>query len=377
MAGLVDVKAEKRAALVAAMLEHIERVHGVETAGAGTGLPPETAQRSTKYEIVGMAKPEQPQYAYFLAVTPNYLPALRTPLLAGRQFGPQDTLEAPKVVIISENLARDRFGNRNPIGEQLKVVNMNQEPDARTIVGVVADVRYNGLDDTDAPAVYTPYPQNPQLLGGIYLMVRTSEETAAVMDGIRNAALVASPGLYVVNMKSMSEIVSDTVSTPRLNTSLLAMFAALAVVLSATGIYGLIGYSVTQRLHEIGIRMALGAKTSDVILLVMRQGLVVVAIGIMIGIGGGVASSRVLRTMLFENPDQRMCARSCSSVLDWYPWLCWRAMCLYAERQGLIRWKRYATSSNREWHGATEMGATPLCGADRLAGRWVEGGSRL
>jgi predicted permease len=300
MAGLVDVKPERRAQVVASMIEHIERVPGVEMAGAGTGLPPETAQRVAKYEIAGMPKPAQPQYAYFLAVTPNYLPALRTRLLAGRQFGPQDSADAPKVVIVSQKLARDRFGDRSPIGEQLQIMTKNQSEDGRTIVGVVADVRYNGLDDADTPTVYTPYPQNPQLLGGIYLMVRTSGDTATVVEGVRDAALAASPGLYVVNIKPMSQIVSDTVSAPRLNTSLLAMFAALAVVLSATGIYGLIGYSVTQRLHEIGIRMALGARTRDVILLVMRQGLVVVAVGVVVGIAGGIASSRVLRTMLFE-----------------------------------------------------------------------------
>ena len=131
-------------------------------------------------------------------------------------------------------------------------------------------------------------------------MVRTAGETAIVANGVRDAALAASPGLFIVNLKPMSQIVSDTVSTPRLNTSLLAMFAILAVVLSATGIYGLIGYSVTQRLHEIGIRMALGARTRDVVLLVMRQGLMVVAIGLVIGIAGGIASTRALRTLLFE-----------------------------------------------------------------------------
>ena len=300
MIGLPDIKPEQRPQLMAAMLEHIERVPGVETAGVGTGLPPETAQRGTKYEIAGMAAPAEPQYAYFLAVTPNYLPALRTRLIAGRQFGPQDTQTSPKVVIISERLARARFENRNPIGEQLKIINTNQGTEPRTIVGVVADVRFSGLDDTDAPAIYTPYPQNPQLLGGAYLMVRTKGDPAAVMEGVRSAALAASPTLYVVNMKSMQQIVSDTVSTPRLNTSLLTLFAMLALVLSATGVYGLIGYSVTQRLHEIGIRIALGATTRDVVLLVMRQALVVVVIGVVVGIVGGVASSRVLRTMLFE-----------------------------------------------------------------------------
>jgi putative ABC transport system permease protein len=300
MAGLVDIKPEQRPQVVNAMLEQIERIPDVEVAGAGTGLPPETAQRGTQYEIVGMAKPEQLPYAYFLAVTPQYLPALQTRLLAGRFFGAQDTAEAPKVVIISEKLAHDRFGSRNPIGEQLKITNANQSGDPRTIVGVVADIRFSGLDDADTAAVYTPYPQNPQLLGGIYLMARTKSDSGALLDGVRRAAQAVSPGLYVVNIKPMTYVVEDTTSMPRLNTSLVAMFAILAVGLSATGVFGLIAYSVTQRQHEIGIRIALGARTADVVLLVMKQGMIVVAIGVLGGLAGAVASSRLLRTMLFE-----------------------------------------------------------------------------
>ena len=300
MAILVDVKPERRSQLVESVLANIERIPGVQSAGAGTGLPPENAQRVTQYEVSGSAKPLEPQYAYFLAVTPGYLPSLQTRLLAGRFFGPQDTESSPQVTIVSEKLARDRFGNRNPIGEQLKIINTNQSAEPRTIVGIVADVRYNGLDDTDAPAVYTPYAQNPQLLGGVYFMVRTTANAGPVADEIRRAALQASPDMYIVNLKPMEQVVSDTVATPKMNTSLLVLFAILAVVLSATGVYGLIAYGVTRRLHEIGIRVALGAKPRDVALLVMRQGLLVCAVGVVAGTVGGILTSRFLRSLLFE-----------------------------------------------------------------------------
>jgi putative ABC transport system permease protein len=300
MSLLIDYKPEQRAQVVEQMMERIERVHGVQMAGAGTGLPPETAQRVTQYEISGAAPTPTPQYAYFLAVTRNYLPALRARLLAGRQFGPQDTATSTKVVIVSEKLVRDRFGDRNPIGEQLKVINTGQSADWRTIVGVVADVRFSGLGDNDAPAVYTPYAQNPQLLGGIYLMVRTQAEPVGVSEGIRGAVESVSPGLYAVNLKPMQDVVDETIATPRLNTSLLVLFAALALILSATGIYGLIAYSVSQRMHEIGVRIALGARSSDVVTLVLRQASVVVGAGVILGVVAGLVSSRVLRTLLFE-----------------------------------------------------------------------------
>jgi putative ABC transport system permease protein len=272
----------------------------VEVAGAGTGMPPQTAQRVTQYEVSGAAPVTEAQYAYFLAVTPGYLPALKTRLLAGRQFGPQDTAESPKVVVVAEKLVRDRFGNRNPIGEQLKVISPNQPADWRTIVGVVADVRYSGLDDTDAPAIYTPYAQNPQLLGGVYLMIRARSEDPALVDAIGKAVQSVAPGLYAVKIQTMDVVVKETISAPRLNASLLSLFAALALLLSATGIYGLISYSVSQRMHEIGVRIALGAKARDVVLLVMRSAMIVVGIGILVGVAGSMASSRVLRSLLFE-----------------------------------------------------------------------------
>jgi putative ABC transport system permease protein len=298
---LIDYKPEQRAQVVRQMMEKIERVPGVEIAGAGTGLPPQTAQRATQYEVLGAAPPTEPQYAYFLAVTPNYLPALRTRLLAGRQFGPQDSATSPKVVIVSEKLVRDRFGNRNPIGQLLKVVTQGQSAEARSIVGVVADVRFSGLSDNDAPAIYTPYPQNPQLLAGIYLLVRTAGvQTGAVTQGIRDAVQSVAPGMYAVNLNPMQDVVNQTVATPRLNTSLLVLFAVLALILSATGIYGLIAYSVTQRMHEIGVRIALGARASDVAVLVLRQVSVVMGVGLAVGVLGGLAGSRVLRTLLFE-----------------------------------------------------------------------------
>lgn len=300
MSVLVEVKPEKRPQVVAAMMEKISKVPGVEQAGAGTGMPPETAQRSTKYEVSGAAPTAEPQYAYFLAVTPGYLSALRTRIVAGRSIEDRDGPDAPKVVVISEKLARDSFGSRNPVGEQLKVLSPGQPDEWRTIVGVVADVRFSGMDDSDAPAIYTPYPQNPQLLGGVYLMVRTRDESAGVMNGIRRAVESVSPGLYAVKLQPMSKVVSETMSTPRLNASLLSLFSLLALVLSATGIYGLLSYSVSQRMQEIGVRIALGAKSFDVVLLVMRHAMFVVGLGILAGLAGSIAASRVLRTMLFE-----------------------------------------------------------------------------
>jgi predicted permease len=296
---LVDVPAERRPQVVASILERIASVPGVEIAGAGTGHPPETPQRVTRYEVPG-TESAQPLYAYFLAVTPEYLPALKARLVHGRHFGPEDTASALPVVIVSERLARDRFGDRNPIGERLKIVSRDQPAQWRDIVGVVGDVRYSGMDDVEGRAIYTPYPQNPQLLGGVYLMVRVREEGAATLEGIRRAVRSAAPGLYAVKLRPMREVVRGTVSAPRLNASLLSLFSALAVALSAVGIYGLLSYSVSQRMREIGLRMALGARRCDVTRLVMGHALGIVGAGLLGGLVASLLAGRVLRNLLFE-----------------------------------------------------------------------------
>jgi len=297
---VVDVKMEERPRVVDAMLDEIARMPEVERAGAGTALPPQTAQRATRYELPGDAPGLSPRSAYFLAVTPDYLPALRTRLLAGRGFGVEDAAASTRVVLVSDRLARDRFGGRNPVGERLRVVNSSQSPEWRTIVGVVADVRYSGLEDTDAPAIYTPYSQNPQLLGGVYLMVRSCAESAAVLSGIRRAVESAAPGLHAVDLRPMSDVVRASVSSRRLNASLLSLSSLLALVLSATGIYGLVSYVISQRSYEIGVRIALGAGKADIVRLVMRHVLLVVGAGLAGGLLGSVAGTRVLSNLLFE-----------------------------------------------------------------------------
>ena len=297
---VVDVKLEDRPRVVGSMLDAIARLPGIERAGAGTGLPPQTAQRGTRYELPQDTPGLSPQSAYFLAVTADYLPALGTRLLAGRAFGPEDTAISERVVLVSERLVKARFEGRSPVGERLRVVNDTQSPEWRTIVGVVADVRYSGLEDSDAPAIYTPYPQNPQLLAGVYLMVRSRGEGASLYSGIRRAVEQAAPGLHAVKLRPMSDVVEASVSSRRLNTSLLSLFSLLALVLSATGIYGLVSYAISQRSYEIGVRIALGAGKADVVRLVLRQILKVVGAGLVAGLLGSVLTSRVLGSLLFE-----------------------------------------------------------------------------
>jgi putative ABC transport system permease protein len=235
--------------------------------------------------------------AYFIAITPNYFRALGNSLIEGRAFDERDNERAPKVVVINQVLARNLFPDDEAIGKHLKLLNPDQSDDWRTIVGVVGDVKYQGLDDPGEQTIYTPYPQTPFLWS--YVMVRTSGDPSAAIAGVRSAVASVDSNISAVNIQTMKQLVSQSAATPRFNTVLLATFAALALVLAAVGLYGVTSYLVTQRTREIGIRMALGARPGDVFKNVIGNALMLALIGVALGMAGAFVVTRVMSSLLF------------------------------------------------------------------------------
>jgi putative ABC transport system permease protein len=217
--------------------------------------------------------------------------------LRGRVFENTDTAGSQPVVIVNRTLAETLFAGQDPVGRRLRLVNPEQTSEWRTIVGVVGDIQYQGLAEDLQPAIYTPFAQTPFLW--LYVMVRPAGNPDALLASLRAVVPSVDPTLTAANLRRVEEVVASSAAEPRFNMLLVSGFALLALVLAAVGIYGVIAYSVAQRTHEIGVRMALGAAAANIVRLVLREGLTMAIAGIVVGLGGAAVLTRLMRTLLF------------------------------------------------------------------------------
>jgi len=293
-AKLPDAAARGRAA--AALMDRLSSLPGVVSAGAATGLPTVTPQRGTRFEIESRQLTPEEDGALFMAATPGVFEAWRTPVLSGRAFQPTDTATSQPVVLINRTLASTVFAGGDPVGRRIRIINPEYSGDWRTIVGVVGDVQFRRLDRDMDPTIYTPFSQTPFMWG--YVMVRTTGDPSALTRSIKGIVRGVDPNVIASGVRPMVEVVSGTVAEPRLSMLLVSGFALLALVLASVGIYGVIAYSVSQRTHELGLRMALGAGRAGVLAMIIREGLVTATIGIVAGLGAAALATRLMSDLL-------------------------------------------------------------------------------
>jgi putative ABC transport system permease protein len=229
-------------------------------------------------------------------VTPGYFATMRIPLIKGRLFTPRDREGSPQVTIISQALARRHFANIDPIGQRLFIQWGRQTP--YEIVGVAADVKHDGLDREPRPMLYFPDAQEPN--GGGTLVIRTGVDPMKLAPAIEQVIHAYDKDQAIADTQPLDVFLSKSVARPRFQSVLLASFAGLALLLAAIGIFGVMSYSVAQRAHEIGIRVALGARRDQVLRLVVGQGLLLALIGIAAGLAGAFALTRYLQSLLFN-----------------------------------------------------------------------------
>ena len=292
---------ESRAGFFARAIERVTAVPGVEAAGVSSLLPLGGRDIFNTFNIAGRPAfgPGQQQGARSYMVSPDYFRAMSIPLRRGRAFSASDTRGAQPVIIVNEAFARKYFPEGNALGESLILDDANNQPlPPREIVGVVGSVRYEGLNDKEQPEYYVPFAQSPDTSGEI--VVRSSAgDAASLASTVRAALKEVDANLLIWETRTMDELVSRSVAPQRFNVMLLGLFAALALVLASVGIYGVMSYTVAQRTHEIGIRMALGAQAADVLRLVVRQGMLLALAGVGIGLAAAFALTRVMSSLLF------------------------------------------------------------------------------
>jgi putative ABC transport system permease protein len=242
------------------------------------------------------------QSANFIPVGSDYFNTVGAQIVEGRGFTTRDDADHPGAAIVNEAFVRHYFPNDNPLGHRLKPsppgrIWNNQRLTTFEIVGVARDVKFAGLAASSEPAYYLPATQSP--LTDMTLLVRTTTEPKSIVAAVRQAVWSIDPNQPIADVKTLDQIVSDSIAQPRLNMLLMTLFGGLALLLSAVGIYGLLSYAVTQRTQELGIRMALGANVADVLKLVLKQGMLLALMGEAIGLAAAFALTRLMRGLLF------------------------------------------------------------------------------
>jgi len=288
---------QKRALTFQQFLSNVQALPGVRSAALTEIVPLSQDDMDMGRFAVKEAPPSVPgeaPAADFRDVSPSYFATMGIPLLQGRTFTDHDNADGPRAAIVDVTLARRFFPNQDPVGKHLQFAEVSRPWE---IVGVVGAVHDTGFDQQPRPTIYFPYLQTGDQT--MSLVVRTDSQSGAILPSIKGAIRAVDKDQPVFNVRTMDEILSGVVSAQRLAFILLGIFAFLALALAAIGIYGVTSYSVSQRTHEIGIRMALGARESDVLRLVVAHGLALSCVGVGLGVAGALVLTRFLASMLY------------------------------------------------------------------------------
>jgi predicted permease len=298
-----------RAALTAfyeKLRPRLESLPGVETVGVVSVLPLSGTPHSIPFTIEGRAAtPDEVERADYRVVNSGYFRALKIPLIAGREFNERDMAQTAPVAIISQSLAHRYWPDRSPLGAHLRINDNNQGPRPVEIVGVVGDVKHLSLDGEPAPHIYLPIHQTHEdnvvwLTDNQYWLLRTTVDPLTLQAAVRREIQAVDREAPASNIRTMEQYLAASVAPRRFNLWLLTVFAGAALALAATGLYGVISYGMAQRRHEIGIRMTLGARASDVLKLVIGQGIRLAVAGVALGLLAALALTRLMKNLLFN-----------------------------------------------------------------------------
>lgn len=282
------------------VIERVRAVPGIEAASLVSGLFLSTTPNSTNFNIEGrpVFTPAESIEVPVDSVAPGYFETMRVPIRSGREFQPSDTADATQVVIINETMARQFWPGEDPVGRRITYGIPDTNTQWLTIVGVVADTRRTGYEAPVRPETYLPLAQFPAR--SMMLVARTAGEPNAMLPAIRRVVREIDPGQPIYREATVDELASALTAERRLNTVLFVVFALVAALLAAAGIYGVIAYSVEQRTRELGVRLALGAQPPSVFALVLREGMTMAVIGVVAGVFAAIAATKAMETLLYQ-----------------------------------------------------------------------------
>ncbi len=277
--------------------EEFRTIPGVQSVGATSAGPQFGGNEEVDVLVDGKPAPASGEYSHarYYNVGPDYFHTMQVPLLAGREFTDRDTAAAPPVAIINQTMARRFFSGEDPLGKRVLLV---REKQALEVVGVVGDVRRFEVDGVVEPEIYYAYMQKPRW--ATYFAIRTEADPTSIVAAVRSRMLTLDKNVSVSNVSTIDQMVGAALRAPRFNTALIGAFAGIALLLASVGLYAVISYSVTQRTHEIGVRIAVGAGQGDIFKLIVGQGMILTLIGVGIGLAASFAVTRVMLSLLFE-----------------------------------------------------------------------------
>jgi predicted permease len=286
------------------LLGRVKNTPGIEAASIAMSLPPNLLELTNPFHIEGKPDaPGQPAPAVGeIPVGTDYFATLGIPLFRGRLFSDQDRSPATHVLVINENMARRYFPDRDPVGTRVQTGEYDPKGDWYTIVGVVGNVKYEGLGEKDQPTMYVPYFDSgwcPWFTREMYVVVRSASDPEKVVSALQSAALSLDNQLALAHVRTMNQLLHESVAGSRFRAVLFGIFATIALVLAMIGIYGVMAYSVSQRTHEIGIRVALGAHRMNILRTILREGAGLALLGVATGFVVALALSRALAGLLF------------------------------------------------------------------------------